>query len=80
MPNPSYSERARKYKANGPLEAEAIVNSDGKLESIRIVRGLPFGLNENTIAAMRTWRCNPAHKDGKPVPTLVQFEVNFRLY
>ena len=80
MPNPSYSERARKYKVNGTLEAEAIVNSDGKLESIRIVRGLPFGLNENTIAAMRTWRCNPAHKDGKPVPTLVQFEVNFRLY
>jgi TonB family protein len=80
MPNPSYSERARKYKVNGTLEAEAIVNSDGKLENVRIVRGFPYGLNENTIATMRTWRCNPAHKDGKPVPVVVQFEVNFRVY
>jgi TonB family protein len=80
MPNPSYSERARKYKVNGTLEAEAIVNSDGKLENIRIVRGFPYGLNENTITTMQTWRCNPAHKDGKPVPTLVQFEVNFQVY
>ena len=42
-----------------------------------LVRGLPDGLNDRTIATLKTWRCNPALKDGKPVPTRVQFVVNF---
>jgi TonB family protein len=80
MPNPPYSEEARKSRVNGILIVEAVVNSEGNLESARIVRGMPFGLNKTTMATMKTWKCSPALKDGKPVPTLVSFEVNFRLY
>jgi len=80
MPNPPYSEGARKFQLSGTLSAEAVINSEGRLENVRIVRGLPGGLNDTTIATMKTWRCNPAHKDGKAVPSRVQFEVNFRLY
>jgi protein TonB len=80
MPNPPYSEEARKSKMNGSLTVEAVINSEGKFENVRIVRGLPGGLNETTITTMKAWKCNPAQRDGKPVPTLVQFEVNFRLY
>jgi TonB family protein len=80
MPNPIYSDGARKLKLNGTVTAEAVINSEGKLESIRIVRGMPGGLNETTIAAMRTWRCHPVLKDGKPVPVLVPFTTTFRLY
>ncbi|MFI5098618.1 MAG: energy transducer TonB [Candidatus Acidiferrales bacterium] len=80
MPNPPFSEEARRSKVSGSLTAEAVINSEGRLENARIVRGLPYGLNETTIATMKTWKCNPAQKDGKPVPTIVQFEVHFRLY
>jgi protein TonB len=80
MPNPPYSESARRLKLNGPVTAEAVINSQGELENIRIVRGLPGGLNETTIATLRTWRCHPALKDGKPVPVLVPFTVTFRMY
>ena len=80
MPNPPYSEGARKLKLSGLLTAEAVVNSKGQLENMRIVRGLPDGLNETTLTSMRTWRCHPALKDGKPVPVLVPFTVTFRLY
>lgn len=80
MPNPPYSEGARKLKLNGPVTAEAVINSQGELENVRIVRGLPGGLNETTTATLRTWRCHPALKDGKPVPVLVPFTVNFRMY
>jgi TonB family protein len=79
-PNPPYSDGARKLKLSGTVTAEAVINSEGKLESIRIVRGMPGGLNETTIAAMRTWRCHPVLRDGKPVPVLVPFTVTFRLY
>ncbi len=80
MPNPPYSEEARKSKVSGSLTVEAVINSEGRLENARIVRGLPYGLNETTIVTMKSWKCNPAQKDGKPVPTLVSFYVNFRLY
>jgi TonB family protein len=80
MPNPPYSEDARKVKLSGVVTAEAVVNTKGRLENIRIVRGVPAGLNETTIATMRSWRCHPALKDGKPVSVLAQFTVNFRLY
>jgi hypothetical protein len=80
MPNPPYSDGARKLRLNGSLAAEAVINSQGNLENIRIVRGLPGGLNETTIATMRSWHCHPALKDGKPVPVLVPFTVTFRLY
>jgi protein TonB len=80
MPNPIYSDGARKLKLNGSVTAEAVINSQGNLENIRIVRGLPGGLNESTITTMRSWRCHPALKDGKPVPVLIAFTVIFRLY
>lgn len=69
VPNPPYSDEARKLKVNGYIIAEAVINSEGRLENLRISRGLPGGLNETTLATMRTWRCHPAQLDGKTFPT-----------
>lgn len=80
MPNPPYSEGARKSKLSGTVSVEAVINSKGRLENMRIIRGLPEGLNEATFATLKTWKCSPAQKDGKPVSTLVRFDVNFRIY
>jgi TonB family protein len=80
MPNAPYSEGARKSKLSGTVSVEAVINSKGRLENERIIRGLPDGLNETTIATMKTWKCNPAQKGGRPVSTLVKFDVNFRIY
>jgi hypothetical protein len=68
MPNPPDSEGARKLKLSGSVIAEAVINTQGKLENIRIVYGLMGGLNETTLSTMRSWRCHPASKDEKPVP------------
>ena len=76
MPNPS-SEEALKFQLSGSILVDAVINSEGKLETVRIVNGLPDGLNDRTIATLKTWRCNPALKDGKAVPTRVQMEVHF---
>ena len=80
MPNPPYSEGARKFQLSGIITVDAVLNAKGRPEDVRIVDGLPGGLNELTIATMKDWRCNPGLKDGQPVPTRVQFQVNFRLY
>jgi TonB family protein len=80
MPNPPFPAGASLEKFRGEVKTEAVINTEGQLESIRIVQGMPLGLNEQTIATMRTWRCCPAMKDGKPVAVEVMYEVNFRTY
>ena len=81
MPNPPYSEEARKAKYSGVVMVEAIVNLDGHLSNMRVIKSPGLGLDESTISTMRTWRCKPVTgPNGKPVPVIVPFEVTFRLY
>jgi periplasmic protein TonB len=81
MPSPPYSEEARKAKYSGLVLVEAVVNLDGHLSNMRLIKSPGLGLDENTLTTLKTWRCKAATgPSGKPVPTLVTFEVNFRLY
>jgi periplasmic protein TonB len=81
MPNPPYSEEARKAKYSGVVLVDAIVTIDGKVTEPRVIKSPGLGLDETTVTTMRTWRCKAAlGPNGRPVNTRVQFEVNFRLY
>jgi TonB family protein len=52
---------------------------DGKLDRIRVVRRVPYGLTENAIRAACEIKFKPAIKDGKPVAQWVTLEYGFRL-
>jgi TonB family protein len=80
MPNPPYTEAARKAKAGGTLKVEAVVTLEGKLEDARIASGLPYDLNQSTLNVLKTWRCLSGTVDHKPVPMLIPFEVSFKMY
>jgi len=81
MPNPPYSDEARKAKYSGTVLVEAIVTVDGRVTNPRVIKSPGLGLDESTINTLRTWRCKPANgPNGKPVPVQVPFEVTFRLY
>jgi TonB family protein len=76
---PDYSAEARKGKLQGDMALSLIVEPDGKVSNIRILRPLGMGLNEQAIAAVMQWRFKPAMRDGKPVRVSAQITVNFRL-
>jgi protein TonB len=81
MPNPPYSEEARKAKYSGVVLVDAVVTVDGQVTKPRVIKSPGLGLDETTVQTMRTWRCKAAlGPSGRPVATSVQFEVNFRLY
>ena len=81
QPSPEYSDEARKTKYQGAVVVQGIVNLDGRITDIKILKGVGMGLDENAVAAVKTWRCKPAiGPSGKPVRTLVPIEVTFRLY
>ena len=57
-----------------------VVGADGRTHDIRVQRYLGLGLDEKAIEAVRTWKFEPAKKDGQAVAVQVNIEVNFRLY
>jgi protein TonB len=79
-PDPEYSEEARKAKFQGTCVLWLIVGPDGRPRDIRVQRTLGLGLDEKAIEAVKTWRFDPALKDGKPVAVQINVEVSFRLY
>lgn len=57
-----------------------VVAPDGKPAEIAVGRPIGFGLDENAVAAIRKASFQPAVKDGKPVPVLVDLVVEFRIF
>ncbi len=80
MTNPAYSEEARKLRVDGTIDLEGVVTTEGRVEQVRIVQGLPGGLNEQAIAAAEKWRCAPVLIDDLSIARVIKFQINFRLY
>jgi TonB family protein len=79
-PDPEYSEEARKSKYQGVVVLWLVIGPDGRPHEIQVARPLGMGLDEKAIEAVRTWRFEPAKKDGHPVAVQMNVEVSFRLY
>ena len=75
----SYPDYGLTLRVEGTVTLEARVDVHGNLTSIRVVKGLGFGLDEQAIAAVRTWQFAPALKDGVPVEAITQIDVDFKL-
>jgi TonB family protein len=57
-----------------------VIETDGKPGEIAVARPIGFGLDENAVEAIRKASFEPAVKDGKPVPVLLDLVVQFRIY
>jgi len=57
-----------------------IVDPNGKTRDINVVRSLGMGLDDRAIDAVRSWKFEPARKDGHPVAVQINVTVTFRLY
>ena len=78
-PAPAYTEVARRARIQGVVAVQAIIDRDGNVVSAEILRGLPMGLGEATLEAVRTWRFRPATLRGRPVAVTFTLEVRFEL-
>jgi TonB family protein len=78
---PEYTSDAMRAKVQGMVEVEAVVNTDGSVGQVRIVRSLDdrFGLDQKAIEAVRLWKFRPGTRFGKAVPVLVTIELTFTL-
>ncbi len=79
-PEPSFSDQARKAKAQGIVMLLLVVGKDGRPYDIRVGQSLGMGLDEKAIEAVNRWRFRPATLNGQPVATQIAVQVDFRLY
>ena len=79
-PNPEYTDRARKKKLQGTVLVALVVTSEGEPRDVAVIKKLDPGLDNKALEVVRSWKFEPATKDGKPVAVHLQVEVSFRLY
>jgi TonB family protein len=79
-PEPPYTKDARTAKLQGTGVYSALIDDRGNVADVEVVRALDRGLDESAAQTLRTWKFEPATKDGKPVPVKVTVEVSFRLF
>jgi len=78
---PYYTPEAMKAGISGAVWLEAVVETDGTVGDVTVVRSLDseFGLDDEAINATRQWRFEPGRKDGQPVAVRVAVEMSFTL-
>ncbi|HYL09701.1 MAG TPA: energy transducer TonB [Candidatus Acidoferrales bacterium] len=78
-PNPQYTDEARREKFNGRVMLQIVITPEGQASQIAVIKMAGYGLDEQAIAAVRTWRFKPAMKDGNPVAVRAPVEVTYQL-
>jgi TonB family protein len=78
---PQYTSDAMRAKIQGTVLVECVVNKDGTVGDVQIVRSLDsvFGLDQEAIKAARQWRFRPGTRGGEPVPVLITIQLDFSL-
>lgn len=77
---PQYTKEAKDAKIEGTVVLKVEITSEGRVESVKVVKSLRPDLDEQAVKAAENWTFKPAMKDGKPVRVYATLEINFRLH
>ncbi len=76
-PRPPYTEAAKNNDVQGTVMLRVTFLASGEIGSISVVKGLPYGLTEQAIAAARRIRFEPAEASGVPTTVAKMIEYTF---
>jgi protein TonB len=75
---PEYPPFAVRAHVQGVVILEAVVDREGRVEDLRVLRSIPL-LDRAAIDAVRQWRYSPLLLNGKPERFVLTVTVSFRL-
>ncbi|HEX4955104.1 MAG TPA: energy transducer TonB [Thermoanaerobaculia bacterium] len=78
-PAPLYPEAARRARLQGTVIVEAVIDRTGRVTNVKVLKGMPGGLDRAAVAAVSDWRFRPATRKGEPVPVVFRLTVQFSL-
>ena len=78
---PQYTADAMRAKIQGSVVLECVVQTDGTVGDVRVIRSLDttYGLDQEAIKAAKQWKFAPGTRNGEPVPVMVSIELTFTL-
>jgi protein TonB len=76
---PNYTDVARKASIAGIVIVEAIIDEHGNVDNVKVIKGLPMGLSEEAVEAVKKWKFRPGTLNGDPIPVIFNLTVNFTL-
>lgn len=79
-PAPEYTDKARKKKISGSVVLSLIVGTDGRAHDIKVTKPLGYGLDENAVKAVQSWKWEPALEEGTPIESKVNMSISFSLF
>jgi len=91
MPDPEFSNEARKKKISGNCRIGLTVDAEGIPQNVHVVRSIAEGqkpklqkaaasLDQKALETVKQYRFQPAMLDGKPVAVEMMVEVNFQIF
>ncbi|HVF49855.1 MAG TPA: energy transducer TonB [Pyrinomonadaceae bacterium] len=78
-PHPTATEEARRHGTSGTVRLRLVLGAEGRVTTVRVLKGLPDGLTQNAIKAACAVKFTPAVKDGRPVAQYVVIEYGFNI-
>jgi TonB family protein len=79
-PEPQFSKEAMSRHVTGMTKVRMIIDKDGRPKDPQIMNPLGFGLDEEAVKTVLTWKFDPGTKDKSPVATMVVVEINFGVF
>jgi len=76
---PMYPDEAKTTKVQGSVVLQAIVGTDGSVQSLRIVDSPSDLLGQAAIEAVRQWKYRPYILNGNPIEVETKITVNFTM-
>lgn len=76
---PAYTEAARRTRTEGVVVLEAVIDRQGRVVDVAVLRALGFGLTEAAVQAVETWRFEPATLNGRAIAVRYSLTVRFSL-
>jgi TonB family protein len=77
--DPTYPDAARRAGVSGTVVLAVTIDADGRVTAVDVVRGLPMGLTESAVGAVRRWQYRPARGKQGPVASRKEVRIEFRL-
>ena len=78
-PTPIYTDEARAKHIEGEVLLEVVFGAAGKIQVLRVIRGLGYGLDDAAVRAAQQIRFKPALQDGQPSDSTAVLHIIFQL-
>jgi TonB family protein len=74
---PHYPDEAREKGIAGNVIVEVVIDKSGIVRDVKVLKPLPFGLDQAAVDVVRQWRFAPATVNGEPLDVIFQMIIGF---